>query len=178
MFVGRRLEQICRGNIREVSLYGQLLRDMLDTGNWPLVNGVGVQVVKGGPFTRQDPATKNPSCLHLLIVSYELLPYVQDVFVGSKRKFAVSRALEMRNTYKQVYSDHFKCFLTLKDLPRSRERREEELVVWNLKFKSFGKVRLGRNLEGKKVTKDIVGGINEAKDFYKEEEAKASKEIE
>ena len=60
MFVGRRLEQTCRGNIREVSLYGQLLRDMLDTGNWTLVNGVGVQVVIGGPFTSQYPATKKP----------------------------------------------------------------------------------------------------------------------
>ena len=108
----------------------------------------------------------------------------------------------MRNIYKQVYSDHFKCFLTLKDLPRAQERREEELVVCNLskegglgkykvlidkfnevlqdivnddknmenkmqefekihnriKFKSFGKVTIGRNLQGKKSYQGHYGG--------------------
>ena len=40
------------GNSPEISLGGKLLRDLLDTGNWCLVNGLGPEVVKGGPFTR------------------------------------------------------------------------------------------------------------------------------
>ena len=209
------------GNNREVSLGGQLLRDLLDTRDWTLVNGMGELVVRGGPFTRQDPATNKMSCLDLFIVSCELLPYVKELFIDSKRKFAVSRAVKMRNTYKQVYSDHFTCFLTLTDLPRVRERRDEKQVVWNLskeggwdkykvltdkfsealqdivnndenmdhkmqefekihdkiKFKAFGKVRIGQDKK-EIVTKDTDGGINEAKDLYEEEEARASKEIE
>ena len=44
-------------NKAEVWAGGKLLRDMLKGGDWVLVNGMGQEVVEGGPFTRQDPAT-------------------------------------------------------------------------------------------------------------------------
>ncbi len=57
------------GNNSEVSPCGRLLRDLLAGGDWVLVNGLGEEVVTGGPFTRQDPATGKESCLDLFVVS-------------------------------------------------------------------------------------------------------------
>ena len=85
------------GNNMEVSLGGNLLRDLLDTRNGTLVNGMEQRVV---------------SC--------ELLPYVKKLVIDSEREYAVSRPVKKRTSYRQVYSDHFSCFLTLTDLPRAR----------------------------------------------------------
>ena len=45
------------GNHPDISPGGRLLRGLLATGAWVLVNGLGEEVVTGGPFTREDPAT-------------------------------------------------------------------------------------------------------------------------
>ena len=45
------------GNKTDVSLGGRLVRDLLSTRNWFLVNGLGEEIVQGGPWTRKDPAT-------------------------------------------------------------------------------------------------------------------------
>ena len=83
------------GNSSEISLGGKLLRELISTGNWCLVNGLGPDIVKGGPFTRQDPATGNQSCLDLCVVSIDLLPYVENLVMDSKRKIAVARAVKI-----------------------------------------------------------------------------------
>ena len=69
------------GNTSDISLGGRLLRELLAPRNWSLVNGLGREVVKGGPFTREDPATGIMSCLDLWIVSRELLPYVSSLVI-------------------------------------------------------------------------------------------------
>ena len=69
------------GNHPEVSPGGQMLRDLLATGNWILVNGLGKDVVIGGPFTRQDPATGKLSCLDLFIISRELRPFFSTMVI-------------------------------------------------------------------------------------------------
>ena len=56
------------GNSAEISLGGKLLRELLARGSWTLVNGLGREVVQGGPFTREDPATGTMSCLDLWVV--------------------------------------------------------------------------------------------------------------
>ena len=101
------------GNHPEISLGGRLLRGLLITGDWVLVNGLGGEIVEGGPFTRKDPATGNESCLDLFIVSRELLPYVSNLYIDSGRKIAVSRAVKKGASYKLVFSDHYTCLLTL-----------------------------------------------------------------
>ena len=63
-------------NHEEVSLGGKLLRGLLASRNWVLFNGMGKEVVSGGPFTRIDPATGKASCLDLFIVNKELKPYI------------------------------------------------------------------------------------------------------
>ena len=57
---------------RETLLGGKLLRELLATRDWRLVNSMGREVVQGGLFTRKDPATGVLSCLDLWIVSKEL----------------------------------------------------------------------------------------------------------
>ena len=42
-----------RGNNPEISLGGRLLRGLLESGDWYLVNGLGQEVFEGGPFTRK-----------------------------------------------------------------------------------------------------------------------------
>ena len=97
-----------------------------------ICDGMKQEVVQGGPFTRKDPASGKLSCLDLFIVSRELVPYVESLKIDSKREFAVARAVRMGEIYSNVYSDHFSCILTLRDLPRIQERKEENKVIWNL----------------------------------------------
>ena len=99
------------GNHPDISLGGRLLRDLLATGNWTLVNGLGQEIVTGGPFTRKDPATGKMSCLDMFVVSRELLPFVKSLVIDSERKFAVTRAVREGSSYKAVPSDHFTCIL-------------------------------------------------------------------
>ena len=116
----------------EVSYGGKLLHDTLESGDWVLVNGLGTEIVEGGPFTRKDPATGNYSCLDLFVVSRELLPFVSKLVIDSKREMAVGRAVKMGSNYQMVYSDHFTCLLTLADLPREKEIKQQKQTVWNL----------------------------------------------
>ena len=48
------------GNSPEISSGGKLLREMLSTKEWVLVNGLGPDVVEGGPFTRRDTRHRVP----------------------------------------------------------------------------------------------------------------------
>ena len=86
------------GNISEVSLGGRLPRELLATGNWTLVNGLGREVVQGGPFTREDPATGTMSCLDLWVVSRELLPYVSNLLIDSDKEMTPYRAVKEKKT--------------------------------------------------------------------------------
>ena len=120
------------GNNPEVSLGGRLLLDLLATRNWYLVNGLGQEIVEGGPFTRQDPATGGLSSLDLFIVSRELRPYVKSLVIDSDRRVAIGRVVRMGAKYQTVNSDHFTVILTLTNLPRVQEKNEEKRVMWNL----------------------------------------------
>ena len=120
------------GNHPEVSLGGRLLRDLLATRNWFLVNGLGPEVVTGGPYTRKDPATGNLSCLDMFVVSRELLPFVKKLQIDSQREMAVARAVKTGQKYQRVYSDHFTCIMTLSDLPKEKEIKQQKQTMWNL----------------------------------------------
>ena len=122
------------GNHPEVSPGGRLLREMFMTREWVLVNSLGEEVVIGGPFTRQDPATSNRSCLDLFIVSKELRPYVSGLLVDSVRAITPARVVTTGGRRKLVYSDHYTCVLTLAGLKRAGSRTEtkEKTVGWNL----------------------------------------------
>ena len=122
------------GNSQEVSLGGRLLRELLATKDWVLVNGQGSEVVQGGPFTRKDPATGGLSCLDLWVVSRELYPYVKTLVIDTERKMTPARAVKEKKTgkYKLVYTDHYSSLLTFENLPRAKEKEEEKRTLWNI----------------------------------------------
>jgi hypothetical protein len=120
------------GNHPEVSPGGRLLRELLATRNWVLVNSLGQDIVRGGPFTRKDPATGGESCLDMFVVSRELVPYVKNMFIDSKRECTVGRAVKVGDSYQTIFSDHYTCILTLENLPSIHEKKTENKTIWNL----------------------------------------------
>ena len=68
----------------------------------------------------------------MFVVSWELRPYVQSLVIDSRQELAVSRAVRVGRGFELVPSDHFTCILTLTNLPRVQDRKEENQVVWNL----------------------------------------------
>ena len=76
-----------------------------------LVNGLGDDVVEGGPFTREDPATGVLSCLDLFVVSRELRPYIDKLIIDLKHEMSSSRVIIRKEEYKVIYSDHLLAML-------------------------------------------------------------------
>ena len=120
------------GNHQEISYGGRLLRNLLATDNWTLVNGMGKEVVEGGPFTREDPATGILSCLDLFIVSKELRPFVTKLTIDKEKKMTVARAIKQKSNVKLVYSDHFSLLLSLTNLPKAKDNGTRKETKWNL----------------------------------------------
>ena len=118
------------GNLPRVSRGGHMVRDLLATGNWHLVNGMGREVVEGGPFTREDPARGEKSCLQLVIVSTELKPFVSKLYIDSSRAMGVARPVIVwqRGKYRLIYWDHYPCLLTLKEMLWVIKEKKEKRV--------------------------------------------------
>ena len=119
------------GNHPDISPGGKLLRTLLATEEWILVNGLGEEVVEGGPFTRIDPATGKLSCLDLFIASKELRPYIAKLIIDSKREMTVSRPTKKKGKHKNVFSDHYSGLLLLENLPRKKEIVQKKEIKWN-----------------------------------------------
>ena len=67
-------EQGVPGNRKHVSYGGQLMRELLENKEYILVNSI--QEAEGGPWTWTSRANnKVKSCLDLVIVSADILPY-------------------------------------------------------------------------------------------------------
>ena len=74
-----------RGNHPEISFGGELVRELIASREYIIVNNTEVAI--GGPFTRIDPANENKkSCLDLTIISMNLMPYVKELIVDKDRK--------------------------------------------------------------------------------------------
>ena len=74
------------GNHPEISFGGKLVRNLLASGQYILVNNTRVAV--GGPFTRVDPSNENnKSCLGLVIASANLMPFIMELVVDKEREF-------------------------------------------------------------------------------------------
>ena len=81
------------GNHPEVSVGGQLIRDLVKSGDWMLVNSMEEKVV-GGPYTRLDPATGHLSCLDLWICTNGLAPHIKCLEIDSGRRMLVARPVQ------------------------------------------------------------------------------------
>ena len=85
------------GNSEKTSEGGELLRDLLATKDYILVNNT--ELAEGGPWTWEDPKDRrkpwkdrNKSCLDLIIVCKRLLPFIKCLKIDSKREFSLKRA--------------------------------------------------------------------------------------
>ena len=95
---------------------------LLATKNWVLVNGLGKELVQGGPFTREDPANKEKkSCLDLFVITQSLRPYLTSLIIDSERKMAPARAVKKKGGTRLVYSDHYSCLITFNSLPKQNK---------------------------------------------------------
>ena len=93
-------------------------------------------------------------------MSRELLPYVSKLTIDSGRKMAVSRATKKGSSYNLVFSDHYTCMLTLKDLPRRREGNEDKRVVWNL-AKEGGWIKYAELTNANNMAEELNKVIND-----------------
>ena len=102
------------GNHSKISSGGKLVRELLATEEYCLVNNM--PVATGGPFTRVDPADPgNKSCLDLIICSVGLRPYIESLFIDRNREFAMKRAVVKNGKFSTICSDHFTFILKMKN---------------------------------------------------------------
>ena len=73
----------------------------------------------GGPFTRYDPADptnkKKMSCIDLVIISMNLLPFFKAIEIDSSMKYSSSRAVRKSVS---KYPDHFPVIVVFENIPR------------------------------------------------------------
>ena len=85
------------GNKTNISFGGQLLRDLLATERYVLLNSLSLAA--GGPWTWVDRSNINvKSCLDLGIVSAGLAPFLSKFLVDKEQKFTPMR---VRNSGKR-----------------------------------------------------------------------------
>ena len=120
------------GNNDKVTFGGQLVRNLLETGMYELVNGSNKTV--GGHFTHYDPAEPKckakQSCLSLFIVSKELLKFVDKLEIDKLLKQTPCRPISKN---KLIFTDHFSLFLTFKNLQMKSSKiiTEHKYTRWD-----------------------------------------------
>ena len=118
-------------NHERVSYRGKLINELLEEKEIFLVNSMEIQ--EKGPWTwesRSDPNKK--SCLDLVMVSENLLPYLSSLLVDTRREYSPCRITKKQGRLVRVYSDHYTMVLSMKNLPR-RKVMPAKQSNWNLK---------------------------------------------
>ena len=111
--LNKQVGDIIEGNKKEVSFGGNLIKELLDTKEYILVNATSK--VKGGPFTRFDPANpEGKSCLDLVIISKDLLKYLHNLTIDKNLTFTPGRPIRKN---KITYSDHRSLILEFRNIP-------------------------------------------------------------
>ena len=99
------------GNKLEISYGGKLIRDLISSGDFFLLNNLGI--TRGGPWTRVCPGTGKGSCLDLAIGSSNLLPHVKGMMINSSRKFAPRQAMMKLGSLAVTYTYHYPILVEL-----------------------------------------------------------------
>ena len=144
-----------KGNNCEISAGGRLVRDLLEGGQWRLVNAME-EVVEGGPFTRRDPATGKESLLDLWICTAGLAPHFKELYIDSSRKWEVARPVRKAGRLQLTHTDHYTMVACLQNLPAARVARKEQEVRWKTGDKEgWARYKEKSKNAGQKI-KDIV----------------------
>jgi hypothetical protein len=164
------------GNNGDISYGGTLVRDLLSTGDYLLINNTEKSV--GGPFTRFDPANKTrKSCLELVIVSASLEPFVKELLIDSAGKFPMQRVVSRKGKLVYIPTDHYTLILTLSNLQEERTIKSKQMV-WNTmkpngwekyeklnneKAEEFDEVIKDNEIPIEKVVEDVEKMLNRIK---------------
>ena len=127
--LNKHIGNLVSGNHDKISFGGQLVRNLVETRNYVLLNGTSK--TKGGPFTRYDPAKpENKTCLDLVIIPRDLLKYVQSLEIDKRLLFTPGRPVSKN---KITYSDHFSLEIIFKNLPLKSNlaKRGQAFSMWN-----------------------------------------------
>ena len=131
--MNKHVGDVVKGNHEKVTFGGKLIRELLETKKYVLLNSTNK--VKGGPFTRYDPAAPNDdnskSCIDLIMVSKELLKYVKEVIIDKNFNFTPGKPL---GGGKMCYPDHYGILLVMKSIPLAtgRNGKCEKYKMWNM----------------------------------------------
>ena len=121
-----------RNSHPKITFGGELVRALLSEGKYVCLNNHPSAV--GGPFTRYDPSCpgdKNKmSCIDLVIISKNLLPFFKSIEIDCKQKFSPSRPIS-KITAK--YPDHFPIIVTFRNLSKNKLGKPSKNVhtIWN-----------------------------------------------
>ena len=130
--LNKHVGDIIPGNHEKCSFGGKLVKNLLNTGKFMLVNASNK--VEGGPFTRYDPAHPNDetkkSCLELVIVSKNLFKYVEKLIIDKNLSQTPGRVISKT---KIVYPDHYSITLKFKNIPLKPRRNlaGSKYSTWN-----------------------------------------------
>ena len=124
------------GNKVNVSYGGQLIRNLVESGDYFLANNT--PEAEGGPFTREEPAdaklpweSRRKSCLDLVLISTNLKQFYASLLIDSSRKITPKRIMMRKRKLIEKPTDHYSLVLKLKNLPKSGIQEKKE-VRWNL----------------------------------------------
>ena len=176
--MNKHVGDLIEGNSCKISYGGQLIRDFLKSEKYHLVNSS--KKVVGGPFTRYDPSdptsNQKKSCLSLVIVSKELVKFIDKLMIDKKLKMTPSRPI---NKTKMIYPDHYSLVLTFKNLPlkTGQVNTGPKFNLWNTnkqggweKYKSMTtnndileKVAVDDSEDPDKMMKNIEKELNKVK---------------
>ena len=124
-----------RGNHATVSYGGTLVRELLEDEDYCLANNL--DLVEGGPFTWVSRVDRSiQSCLDLVILSTNLLPFLTKMVVDTKQQYCPKRVGVRNNRNTVVKTDHHPIILSLENMPRSKNKKPKS-TRWNL-FKTGG----------------------------------------
>ena len=130
--LNKHVGDMIEGNANDrISFGGQLVKDLIDTEKYVLVNATDKCI--GGPFTRVDPSEPHndskKSVLELCIVSEELFNYVDTLEIDKNREFTPYRSVGN----KVVYTDHYSIILKFKNIPLHGNKVSggKKVIRWN-----------------------------------------------
>ena len=114
--LNKHVGNIIPGNNLKCSPGGKMVRNLINTGKYTLVNATSK--AQGGPFTRYEPSNPNDDCrksaLDLIIISNDLVKYVEVMKIDKSLSLTPARVISKS---KVVYSDHYAIILKFNDLP-------------------------------------------------------------
>ena len=115
------------GNKSKISYGGGLVRDLIESGDYFMMNSL--DLVEGGPWTREDPAFGTMSCLDLAIGSANLRDCVVRMVVDKEKMFTPFRAVTTRGVVGRRHTDHLSLLIELK--MRNKKTIQKTETKWN-----------------------------------------------